>query len=62
MDNSYGTLETIREKKATEEETMNEEFYRIIKVQQKSKKADPTISWRVIRVFDELGNQIRQES
>ena len=62
MDNSCGTLETIREKKATEEETMNEEFYRIIKVQQKSGKADPTISWRVIRVFDESGHQIRQES
>lgn len=61
MDNPDGTFETVWEKKATEE-TMTEEFYKVIKAQQKSRKADPTIKWRVIRVFDELGHQIRQES
>jgi hypothetical protein len=61
MDNPDGTFETVWEKKATEE-TMTEEFYNVIKAQQKARKADPTIEWRVIRVFDELGHQIRQES
>jgi hypothetical protein len=61
MDNPDGTFETVWEKKATEE-TMTEEFYKVIKAQQKARKADPTIKWRVIRVFDELGHQICQES
>ena len=61
MDNPNGTFETVWEKKATEE-TMTEEFYKVIKAQQKARKADHTIKWRVIRVFDELGHQIRQES
>jgi hypothetical protein len=61
MDNPDGTFETVWEKKATEE-TMTEEFYKVIKAQPKARKADPTIEWRVIRVFDELGHQIRQES
>jgi S-adenosylmethionine:tRNA-ribosyltransferase-isomerase (queuine synthetase) len=61
MDNPDGTFETVWEKKATEE-TMTEEFYKVIKAQQKALKADPAIKWRVIRVFDELGHQIRQES
>jgi hypothetical protein len=61
MDNPDGTFETVWEKKATEE-TMTEEFYKVIKAQQKARKADLTIEWRVIRVFDELGHQIRQES
>ena len=61
MDNPDGTFETVWEKKATEE-TMSEEFYKVIKAQQKARKVDPTIEWRVIRVFDELGHQIRQES
>ena len=54
-------FETVWEKKATEE-TMTEEFYKVIKAQQKVRKTDPTIKWRVIRVFDELGHQICQES
>lgn len=58
MDNPDGTFEIVWEKKAAEE-TMTEEFYKVIKAQQ---KADSTIEWRVIRVFDELGHQIRQES
>ena len=61
MDNPDGTFEIVWEKKATEE-TMTEEFFKVIKAQQKARKADPTIKWRVIRVFDELGHQIRQES
>ena len=61
MDNPDGTFEIVWEKKATEE-TMTEEFYRVIKAQQKARKADSTIEWRVIRVFDESGHQIRQES
>jgi len=61
MDNPDGTFETVWEKKTTEE-TMTEEFYKVIKAQQKARKTDPTIEWRVIRVFDELGHQIRQES
>ena len=61
MDNPDGTFETVWEKKSTEE-TMTEEFYKVIKAQQKVLKADPAIKWRVIRVFDELGHQIRQES
>lgn len=61
MDNPDGTFETVWEKKATEE-TMTEEFYKVIKAQQKARKADLTIEWCVIRVFDELGHQIRQES
>ena len=61
MDNPDGTFEIVWEKKATEE-TMTEEFYKVIKAQQKARKADTTIKWRVIRVFDELGHQIRQES
>ena len=61
MDNPDGTFEIVWEKKATEE-TMTEEFYKIIKAQQKARKADPIIEWRVIRVFDESGHQIRQES
>ncbi len=61
MENPDGTFEIVWEKKATEE-TMTEKFYKVIKVQQKARKADPIIKWRVIRVFDELGHQIRQES
>ena len=61
MDNPDGTFETVWEKKATEE-TMTEEFFKVIKQQQKTRKTDPTIKWRVIRVFDECGHQIRQES
>ena len=61
MDNPDGTFETVWEKKVTEE-TMTEEFYKVIKAQQKARKADPTIERRVIRVFDELGHQIRKES
>ncbi|MBR3969060.1 MAG: hypothetical protein IKJ93_05685 [Clostridia bacterium] len=61
MDNLDGTFEVVWEKKSTEE-TMTEEFYKVIKGQQKVRKADPTIKWRIIRVFDELGHQIRQES
>lgn len=61
MDNPDGTFEIVWEKKATEE-TMTEEFFKVIKVQQKVRKADPAIEWRIIRVFDESGHQIRQES
>ena len=61
MDNPDGTFETVWEKKATEE-TMTKEFHKVIKAQQKARKANPAIEWRVIRVFDELGHQIRQES
>lgn len=61
MDNPDGTFEIVWEKKAAEE-TMTEEFYKVIKAQQKAQKADSTIEWRVIRVFDELGQQICQES
>ena len=61
MDNPDGTFEIVWKKKATEE-TMTEEFYKVIKAQQTARKADPTIKWRIIRVFDESGHQIRQES
>lgn len=61
MDNPDGTFETVWEKKATEE-TMAEEFDKVIKAQQEARKADPTIEWRVIRVFDEFGHQRCQES
>ena len=61
MDNPDGTFEIVWEKKATEE-TMTEEFFKVIKAQQKARKVDPNIEWRIIRVFDELGLQIRQES
>ena len=38
MDNPDGTFETVWEKKTTEE-TMTEEFYKVIKVQQKARKS-----------------------
>ena len=61
MDNPDGSLETVWEKKTTEE-IMTEKFIEFIKLQQANRKIDPTIKWRVVRVFDECGNQIRQES
>jgi hypothetical protein len=61
MDNPDGTLETIWEKRSTEK-TMYEEFEKTIKAQQQLIAANPATKWRKIRVFDELGNQICQES
>ena len=61
MDNPDGSLETVWEKKTTEE-IMTEKFIEFIKLQQQNRKSDPTIRWRVVRVFDESGNQICQES
>lgn len=61
-DNSDGSHEVVWEGTCTLEE-LREEFEQIIVAQQVIYRAsNHTIKWRVIRVFDEQGNQIAQES